>query len=117
MIKRCSAVAALAGLILTVPAFGHAKLRSSLPAADAQLQSAPASLTLTFNEAVRLAVLSLGTAGKDIPLTVDRSAPAAAQVTVGLPALAPGKYRVRWSALSVDDGHVTQGSFSFVILH
>jgi copper resistance protein C len=117
MIKHCSAVAALAGLILAVPAFGHAKLRSSVPAADAQLQSAPASLTLSFNEAVRLAVLSLDTAGKGIPVTVDRNTPAAAQVTVGLPALAPGKYQVHWSAMSVDDGHVTQGSFSFVILH
>jgi methionine-rich copper-binding protein CopC len=108
--------AVLAGLILTAPAFGHAKLRGSLPAADAQLPAAPKSLTLTFNETVRLAVLTLSIDGKDIPVTIDRNAPAAAQVTVTLPALAPGRYQVRWSALSVDDGHVTQGTFSFSIL-
>ena len=108
--------AVVAGLIVTAPAFGHAKLRGSLPAADAQLQAAPKSLTLTFNETVRLAVLTLSIDGKDIPVTIDRNAPAAAQVTVTLPALAPGSYQVRWSALSVDDGHVTQGTFSFSIL-
>jgi methionine-rich copper-binding protein CopC len=108
--------AIVAGLILTAPAFGHAKWRGSLPAAGAQLQAAPKSLTLTFNETVRLAVLTLTVDGKDIPVTIDRNAPAAAQVTVTLPALAPGSYQVRWSALSVDDGHVTQGTFSFSIL-
>lgn len=108
--------AAVAGLILTAPAFGHAKLRSSQPAADAELPAAPKSLTLTFNESVRLAVLTLTLDGKDIPVTVDRNAPAAPQVMVALPPLVAGKYRVRWSALSVDDGHVTQGTFSFAIL-
>jgi hypothetical protein len=106
----------LAALILTAPAFGHAKLRGSLPAADAKLQAAPKSLVLTFNETVRLAVLTLTIDGKDIPVAVDRNAPAAPQVSVSLPTLAAGKYQVRWSALSVDDGHVTQGTFSFSIL-
>ena len=108
--------AVVAVLILTAPAFGHAKLRGSLPAAGAQLQAAPKSLTLTFNETVRLAVLTLTLDGRDIPVTIDRNAPAAVQVTVTLPALAAGSYQVRWSALSVDDGHVTQGTFSFAIL-
>jgi hypothetical protein len=106
----------VAALILTAPAFGHAKLRSSLPAADAMLQAAPKSLVLTFNEMVRLAILTLTIDGKDIPVTVDRNAPAAPQVSVTLPTLAAGKYQVRWSALAVDDGHVTQGTFSFSIL-
>lgn len=105
-----------AGMILAGPAFGHATLRSTIPAADAQLQVAPKSLTLSFNEDVRLAVLTLTADGKDIPVTVDRSAPAAPQVTVTLPVLAVGKYQVRWSALSPDDGHVSKGTFSFAIL-
>jgi copper resistance protein C len=108
--------ATLAGLLLWAPAFGHARLQSSLPAADAQLQAAPKSLTLSFNETVRIAVLTLTIDGKEIPVSIDRSAPAAKQLTITLPALAAGKYQVRWSALSVDDGHVTQGTFSFAIL-
>jgi len=116
MVKPWLLAVALAGMILAGPAFGHAKLRSTIPAADAQLQVAPKSLTLNFNEDVRLAVLTLTADGKDIPVTVDRSAPASPQVTVTLPVLAVGKYQVRWSALSPDDGHVSNGTFSFAIL-
>ena len=108
--------ATVTGIILAGPAFGHAKLRSTLPAADAQLQVAPKSLTLNFNEDALLAVLTLTVDGKNIPVTVDRRAPAAPQVTVPLPALSVGKYQVRWSALSPDDGHVSKGTFSFAIL-
>ena len=121
----CGASRALKGLLMAVtvaagilagPAFGHAKLLSTLPPADAQLQAAPKSLTLTFNENVRLAVLTLTTDGKTIPVTVDRSLPASPQVSVPLPLLTPGKYQVQWSVLSADDGHVTKGTFSFVIV-
>jgi methionine-rich copper-binding protein CopC len=105
-----------AAMILAGPAFGHAKLRSTVPAADAQLPVAPKSLTLTFNEDVRLAVLTLTADGKDVPLTFDRSAPAAPQVTVALPVLGAGNYQVRWSALSPADGHVTKGTFSFAVV-
>jgi methionine-rich copper-binding protein CopC len=116
MIKRGFAAMAVTGMILAGPAFGHAKLRSTLPAADAQLMASPKSLTLTFNEDVRLAVLSVAADGRDIPIVVDRNAPAASQVTVALPALMPGKYQVRWSVLAADDGHATQGTFSFTIV-
>lgn len=105
----------LAGLVLAGPAFSHAKLRSSVPAADTQLAATPKSLTLNFNESVRIAVLTLSAGGKDIALPVDRSASPAAQVTVALPALAPGKYQVVWSVLSAGDGHVSKGAFAFAV--
>jgi copper resistance protein C len=116
MTKQWLLAAAASTLILAGPALGHAKLQSSIPAADAQLQTAPTSLRLTFNEAVQLAILILTVDDKSIPVNVDRSAPAALQVSVALPALAPGKYQVQWSALSVDDGHVSKGTFSFAIV-
>jgi methionine-rich copper-binding protein CopC len=103
-------------MILAGSAFGHARLRSTAPAADAELHVAPTTLTLTFSEEARLAVVTLSVGGKEIPVTVDRNAPAAAQVTVALPPLAAGKYLVRWSALSPGDGHVTKGTFSFAIV-
>jgi copper resistance protein C len=109
-------LAAVAAMILAGSAFGHARLRSTNPAADAELHVAPKTLTLTFSEEARLAVLTLSVGGKEIPVTVDRNAPAAAQVTVALPSLAPGKYLVQWSALSPGDGHVTKGAFSFAIV-
>jgi methionine-rich copper-binding protein CopC len=109
-------LAAAAGLMLSGPAFGHAKLRASVPSADAQLQAAPKTLSLSFNEDVHLAVLTLTAGGKNIPLTVDRAAPASSQVSIVLPPLPAGKYQVQWSALSADDGHVTKGAFSFTVL-
>ena len=103
------------GMLLASAAFGHARLQSSSPPDAAQLPVAPKSLTLTFNENVQLAVLFLSSGGKDIPLQVDRSATAARAVTVMLPPLANGKYQVQWSALSPDDGHVSKGTFSFIV--
>jgi methionine-rich copper-binding protein CopC len=114
--KTSMATITVAVMLLAGPVFGHAKLLRSVPSADAQLQTAPTSLTLNFNENVRLAVVSLTSGGKIIPVAVDRTAPAAAQASVALPVLGAGTYQVRWSALSTDDGHVTKGTFSFVIV-
>jgi copper resistance protein C len=105
------AVLALAPLA----ASAHAKLLSTSPAAGAQLDAAPKALTLKFNEAVQLAVLKLSVEGRNVDLSLDRGAAAAARVTVALPALAAGTYQVQWSALTADDGHVVKGSFSFVV--
>jgi copper resistance protein C len=113
--KKATTLGLCAALFLVGPVFGHAKLLSTLPAADAQLTSAPASLTLTFNEKVRLAVLKLTTAGHEVPLTIDRDAAAAPAVTIKIPPLAAGTYEVQWSALTPSDGHVVKGAYSFVV--
>ncbi len=105
----------VAGVLLAGTAFGHARLLRSSPTDRAHLPVAPKSLTLTFNENVQLAVLSLTSDGKDMPLNVDRSATAAREVTVMLPPMADGRYQVQWSALSSDDGHVSKGTFSFIV--
>ena len=101
--------------IVTVPAFGHARLLSSSPAANAELAEAPKVLTLQFSEAAQLAVLKLSAAGVAIPLDIDRGAKAAVRVAIALPALQPGVYQVEWTALAADDGHVTRGTFSFSV--
>ena len=114
--KRSMASITVAVMLLAGPAFGHAKLLRTVPAADARLQAAPTALTLSFNENVQLAVLTLTSGGKIIPVAVDHTLPAAPQVSVALPALSAGTFEVQWSALSPDDGHVTKGTFSFVIV-
>jgi len=108
----CAAVALLA----PAGVLAHAKLLESSPAAGARLDAAPGTLTLKFDEKVQLAVLKLSTGGADIPLRIDRGAEGATEVTVALPRLAPALYRVQWSALTVDDGHVVKGSFSFTVV-
>jgi len=95
-------------------AWGHARLQGTVPAAGATV-SAPKSLTLKFDEEVRLAVLTVTSAGKTVPVKVDPGAAAAREVSVALPALAPGVCEVAWSALSSGDGHVVKGRFSFTV--
>jgi methionine-rich copper-binding protein CopC len=117
MLRQAFLAGTAGGLMVYASAvFAHARLQGTSPAADERLGVAPKSLTLRFNENVRLAVLKLSTAGSDVPIAFDRGAAAAAEVRVNLPSLAPGIYRVQWSALSTGDGHVVKGTFSFVIM-
>jgi methionine-rich copper-binding protein CopC len=103
--------AALAGLLFTAPAWAHSALQSSVPANGATVTD-PKTITLTFSDAVRLATLKLIAKDGGIALPVDKSAAAARTFSLALPALAPAKYEVKWTA-SADDGHVMTGSFSF----
>jgi methionine-rich copper-binding protein CopC len=96
-------------------AFGHAKLLSSSPTDGATLAVAPQSLNLRFSEAAQLAVLKLSVDGVGIPLHTTPDAKATDHFAIALPALKPGLYRVEWTALAADDGHVTKGTFSFTI--
>ena len=115
MVKKLWMPCALAALLSPIVLFAHAKLLTSSPAAGAQLEAAPKTLTLKFDEKVQLAVLKLSLGGADIPVQFDRGAEGASEVSVVLPSLAPGTYRVQWSALTVDDGHVVKGTFSFIV--
>ena len=101
-------------LFLASPGFGHAKLLASDPAAGKTV-TAPRFLTLTFNEKVRLATLTVTSDGRAVPVRVDRDAPAAATVSIALPPLTMGDYDVQWSALTPSDGHVVKGRYSFVV--
>jgi len=102
-------------IIAAGPAFGHAKLLDSSPAANAQLTDSPKTMTLTFSEAAQLGVLRIFSSGKNIALALDRGAKAALSITVDLPTLEPGTYDIEWTALAADDGHLTKGRFSFTV--
>jgi methionine-rich copper-binding protein CopC len=105
-----------ASVMLANGAFAHVKLLASIPTNNEQLRDAPKSLTLVFKKDVQLAMLKLTLAGRKIPVAIDRTAKPAATISVRLPALTRGQYRVEWSALSPDDGHVMRGALTFTIL-
>jgi methionine-rich copper-binding protein CopC len=113
---RVLAFALTASLLWSAPSFSHANLRSSTPADKAQLAHSPPTLTLNFSEEAQLAVLKLTSSGTAIPVALDHNAKAASIIVVTLPALKAGTYDVEWSAIAQDDGHVTKGSFSFIVL-
>jgi methionine-rich copper-binding protein CopC len=106
----------IAALLVSAAAFGHARLVRSSPPDQANLTVAPQSLDLHFSEAAQLAVLKLSADGVSVPLHLAADAKAADHFTIALPALKPGSYRVEWTALAADDGHVTKGAFSFAIV-
>lgn len=107
----------LAGaLALANLSFGHAKLVTSLPAGGARLSETPHVLTLTFDEEVKLAKLTLTRDGTPITVNTDTAATGAKTVTVPVAPLAPGAYELHWTALATDDGHVTRGMFTFTVL-
>lgn len=113
--KQAILALTLCGLIVSGPCLAHAHLQSSTPANDAQLTESPKTLLLNFSEAAQLAMLKLVGAGKEFPIPLDKTAKPGQTFTLALPALAPGSYTVHWTAVAVDDGHVTKGTFMFSI--
>jgi methionine-rich copper-binding protein CopC len=117
MTKPVALTLALAAtLALANVSKGHARLVASSPAGGAQVGESPHVVTLSYDEAVKLARLTLTGDGKTITVPVDSSAPGAKFVTVPMPPLAPGAYELHWTALSTDDGHVTKGTFTFTVV-
>jgi methionine-rich copper-binding protein CopC len=102
-------------LAAPLAAHAHARLTGSVPAADATLDAAPRVLTLRFDEAVRLTSVKLEHDGNSTTVPLHLGAPASRSAELGLPALGPGAYEVRWSALTEDDGHIVSGRIRFVI--
>lgn len=100
-------------LLCSGAALAHVHLRDSSPADGSRLSAAPVVLILNFSEPAQLTALSLqpehGPSWKLSP-------PPEAQLrlSVPLPSLAPGSYRLRWRALS-RDGHVAPGEIRFSI--
>jgi len=101
-------------LFATGAAWGHAHVRSSEPGDRTTLPASPTKLVVRFNEAVRVAVLTIQKDGaKPAPLKPLPKA-AAADIEVPLPSLVPGAYTVQWRVAG-DDGHVTGGTIRFAV--
>lgn len=123
--RRLARIAALVFALLTFGAWlpervaAHAELVSSDPAANATLTEGPATLSLTFSEAIDGASATVGLL--DIrqaaipgvgPLAIDAAGTTA---TIPLPTLTPGTYTVSYQVTSAVDGHVTSGIFAFLV--
>jgi copper transport protein len=108
-------VAGCALVPLAVPssAGAHAALESAIPASGAVQKQPPRAIKLVFDEDVvpRLArVAVIGARGQDLagPPTV-----AGSVVTVDLRPGPAGSYTVRWRMVATDDGHATEGAYSY----
>jgi copper transport protein len=113
-------VAAVA-VVLAAPAAAsaHAYLIRTSPAASRVLNSPPATVALTYDEAVepRFAIISVtsATGTQETTGPVHRSPANPDTLVVPLRAhLAEGWYLVYWRAISVD-GHPVQGAFTYAV--
>src|SRR5215472_16855745 len=97
-------------------AFAHAHLVRATPAEGGTVKTAPAEVTLKFNERVEPAFSSAvirDAGGKQVDKAdahVDKADRTV--VRVSLPPLDPGVYTVEWRAMS-SDTHKVNGNFTF----
>ena len=99
-------------------AFAHARLVSAVPAVGATVNPAPSELVLRFTEAIepRFSTVAVTDAAGARQERGDLQADSADAKTIriGLLALKPGTYTVRWQVLSVDT-HRAEGAFRFTV--
>ena len=102
------------------PALAHAMLDHAVPAVGSTVPAPPQRLQLFFTEPLepRFSGVTLTSeAGRAVETGAASVDPQnAAEMVLTVPALAPGKYKVNWHAVSTDT-HRTEGSFTFEIRH
>ena len=99
----------------TIAAQAHAFLDHASPLVGSTVPTAPHELTLWFTQNLEAAFSTVEVSDSNGG-RVDQGKPSIRGNTmrVGLKALSPGTYRVRWHVLSVDT-HKTEGSFTFQV--
>ena len=115
------AAAAVLGGALALPghASAHALRQTSVPDANAVLDTAPAEVRITFGEEPdpRLSHIDVldtgGATHQQGPLTANPQDPRELRIAVG--PLTKGVYTVAWRTVSSVDGHRAAGSFAFGI--
>ena len=106
-------------LLSASPASAHAALVAASPGPGASLPQAPGAVALRFSEAVdvRTSAIAVTGAGEtDATAGPSRGVPGDARsLRRPLGLLQPGRYSVRWTSVSADDGHMETGSYTFAI--
>lgn len=105
---------ALMMMLIATPAFAHAKLIGSDPAADAKVKAVK-MIKLSFSEKLEPAFSGASltdAAGRALPVP---SSVTGSGITLLPMSLKPGRYKVAWHSVGQDTHRMT-GSFSFEIV-
>ena len=106
-------------VLLIQGSWAHAFIDHAEPAVGSQIHVAPTQVKIWFTEKLEPALSKIQVfdiSGQEIDkrdVKIDQSN--GALLTVSLPALKPGKYKVLWRAVSVDT-HMTTGNFTFELV-
>ena len=121
MKRTLLAVAAFAStaILAAGPAWAHAKLVDSTPAANATLSSAPRTITLRFNERLvpafsKVELVMPTHNNMKVPVKTNVSEDGKSIAVAPQQALAKGSYKIIWSAAS-SDGHKMNGEVPFKV--
>ncbi len=119
MLTLIRAISVAAALLLAVAAAGaHAFLDHADPRVGSTIKSSPALVRLWFTQQLEPAfstVQVLDASGKQVDKQDAQVDPDKRDLlTVSVPPLAPGTYKVIWRVLSVDT-HVTEGDHIFKV--
>ena len=112
---RMLVATALAALALPAAASAHASLDSASPEFRQRLERSPEQVVLRFSQVIEPIPNGIVVRDEDGRL-VSRPAHLGADrrsLTVKLLPLARGAYAVRWQTLSVSDGHIVSGLYTF----
>ncbi|SRR6266446_8937545 len=105
-------------LLFIQECLAHAFIDHAEPAVGSQIQVSPAQVKIWFTEKLEPALSKIqvfDSSGVEVDkreVKIDQSN--AALLTVSLPELKPGKYKVVWRVVSVDT-HTTMGNFEFEV--
>jgi copper resistance protein C len=106
-------------LLQTQGSWAHAFVDHTEPAVGSQIHTLPTQVKIWFTETLEAAFSKIQVfdiSDREIDrrdVKIDPLNPAL--LTVSLPELKPGRYKVVWRAVSVDT-HVTTGNFTFELL-
>ena len=99
-------------------ALGHAFLDHAVPAVGSTIRKAPAAVKIWFTQALEPAfsTIKILDAKGGVIASSNRAVDASDRTLLSLPVppLSPGTYRVVWRVISVDT-HVSEGDFTFEI--
>ena len=111
-------IALFAGLNFITPcSLAHTMLDRAQPPVGAVLSASPPAILLHFDSRIESSVSSIhlfAADGSPVPLPAQHQKEAQGVLSVALPALLPGTYRVVWQAFGLD-GHRTHGDYRFTI--
>ncbi len=98
-------------------AFAHSFLVEAAPSSKEHVTAPPKVIKLRFGGGVEPAYSNITVEGADGKVVAEGSigkADAPRELSVEAPALAPGRYVVRYRVLSTD-GHIVQGNYEFTV--
>ena len=106
----------LAGLLaINGSALAHTGIKTTEPANEEKLETAPKHLSLTFAGSVRLMKVILKDGDdKDLKIGFKPKVEASNSFEIAVPEIEIGEYTVSWTAMG-KDGHKMTGDFSFMV--